>query len=94
MTRFFSGNTQKSSAGKPARTVANICDVKWKTAAFYFYPLCEITIFKLEKENEGMFGGKIEVRETYCGSIRKGERGQDADVRKFESPQSIATQSQ
>ena len=87
MTRFlFSGNTQKSSAGTTARTVASICDVKRKTEAFYFHPLCEITIFKLEKENEGMFGGKIEVSETYCGGTRKGERGQGADVRQFGSP--------
>ena len=34
---------------------------------------------ELEAENEAMFGGKIEVDESYFGGNRKGKRGRGAD---------------
>ena len=49
-----------------------------KTAAFYFHRLREIIAFELEAENEAMFGGEIEVDESYFGGKRKSKRGRGA----------------
>ena len=49
-----------------------------KTAAFYFLRLREIIAVELEAENEAMFGGEIEVDESYFGGRRKGKRGRGA----------------
>jgi hypothetical protein len=40
------------------------------TAAFFFIRLLEIIALELEAENEAMFGGKIEVDESYFGGNR------------------------
>ena len=65
-------------AGKTARTAASLCGVNRKTAAFYFHRLREIIAFELEAENEAMFGGEIEVDESYFGGKRKSKRGRGA----------------
>jgi transposase len=52
--------------------------VNRKTAAFYFLRLREITAYELEAESEAMFGGEIEVDESYFGDRRKGKRGRGA----------------
>jgi transposase len=52
--------------------------VNRKTSAFYFHRLREIITFKLEEENEAMFGGESEVDESYFGGRRKGNRGRGA----------------
>ena len=65
-------------AGTTARTASNLCGVNCKTAAFYFHRLREIIAFELEAENEAMFGGEIEVDESYFGGRRKGTRGRGA----------------
>ena len=65
-------------AGTTARTASKLCGVKRKTAAFYFHRLREIIAFELEAENEAMFGGGIEVDESYFGGRRKGKRGRGA----------------
>ena len=49
-----------------------------KTAAFYFFRLREIIAYELEAKSEAMFGGEIEVDESYFGGWRKGKRGRDA----------------
>ena len=61
-------------AGTTARTAASLCGVNRKTAAFYFHRLCEIIQLELDAENEAMFGGEIEVDESYFGGKRKGKR--------------------
>ena len=43
--------------------------------AFYFLRLREIITYGLEAESEGMFGGEIDVDESYFGGRRKGKRG-------------------
>ena len=65
-------------AGTTARTAASLCGVNRKTAAFYFHRLREIVQLELEAENEAMFGGEIEVDESYFGGKRKGKRGRGA----------------
>ena len=65
-------------AGTTARTAASLCGVNRKTAAFYFLRLREIIAIELEAENEAMFGGEIEVDESYFGGRRKGKRGRGA----------------
>jgi transposase len=65
-------------AGTTARTSSSLCGVNRKTAAFYFLRLREIIAIELEAESEAMFGGEIEVDESYFGGRRKGKRGRGA----------------
>lgn len=65
-------------AGTTARTAACLCGVNRKTAALYFLRLREIIACELEAESEAMFGGEIEVDESYFGGKRKGNRGRGA----------------
>ena len=65
-------------SGWTARTTASLCGVNRKTAAFYFLRLREIIAYELEAESEAMFGGEIEVDESYFGGRRKGKRGRGA----------------
>ena len=59
-------------SGSTARTAASLCGVNRKTATFFFLRLREIIAYELEDESEAMFGGKIEVDESYFGDMRKG----------------------
>ena len=61
-----------------ALTAASLCSVNRKTAAFFFLRLGEIIVLELEAESEAMFGGEIEVDESYFGDKRKGKRGRGA----------------
>ncbi len=45
------------------------------TAAYYFLRLREIIAYELEAGSEVMFGGEIEVDESYFGGTRKGKCG-------------------
>ena len=65
-------------AGTTARTAASLCGVNGKTAALYFLRLREIIADELEAESGPMFGGEIEVDESYFGGRRKGKRGRGA----------------
>jgi transposase len=58
--------------------MASLCGVNRKTMAFHFLRLCEIIAYELEAESEAMFGGEIEVDESYFGGRRKGKRGRRA----------------
>ena len=65
-------------SGSTALTAASLCGVNRKTAAFFFLRLREIIAIELEEESEAMFGGEIEVDESYFGDKRKGKRGRGA----------------
>ena len=65
-------------AGTTTRTAASLCGVNRKTAALYCLRLREIIAYELEAESEAMFGGEIEVNESYFGGRRKGKRGRGA----------------
>jgi transposase len=65
-------------SGSAALTAASLCGVNRKTAAFFFLRLREIIALELEAGSEAMFGGEIEVDESYFGGKRKGKRGRGA----------------
>jgi len=65
-------------AGTTARTASSLCGVNRKTAALYFLRLREIIAYELEAESAAIFGGEIEVDESYFGGRRKGKRGRGA----------------
>jgi len=65
-------------AGTTARTVASLVGVHRNSAALYFHRLRQIIAKELEAESEAMFGGEIEVDESYFGGKRKGKRGRGA----------------
>lgn len=66
------------TAGNPARTAASLVGVHRNSAAFYFHGLREVIAYELEAESEAMFGGEIEVDESYFGGRQKGKRGRGA----------------
>ena len=65
-------------AGTTARTAARLVGVHRNSAALYFHRLRQIIAKELEAENEAMFGGEIEVDESYFGGRRKGQHGRGA----------------
>ena len=62
-------------AGTTARTAGALCGVHRNTAAFYFLRLREIIALEIEAESEALFGGEVEIDESYFGGKRKGKRG-------------------
>ncbi len=62
-------------AGTTARCAAELIGVNKNTAAYYFQRLREIIANQLEQESHEVFGGEIEVDESYFGGTRKGMRG-------------------
>jgi transposase len=65
-------------AGTTARCAASLVGVNRNTAAYYFHRLREIITYHLEQEADAVFGGEIEVDESYFGGKRKGKRGRGA----------------
>ena len=65
-------------AGTAARTAASLVGVHRNSAAFYFHRLREVIAYELEAESEAMFGGEIEVDESYFGGRQKGKRRRGA----------------
>ena len=65
-------------AGTTARTAASLVGVHRNSAALYFHRLRQIIAKELEVESDAMFGGEIEVDESYFGGRRKGKRGRGA----------------
>ena len=68
-------------SGSTARTAATLVGVNKSTAAYYFHRLREIIAYELEQESNEVFGGEIEVDESYFGGRRKGRRGRGAEVK-------------
>ena len=65
-------------AGTTGRCAAELIGVNRKTACYYFQRLREIIAYELEQESHEVFGGEIEVDESYFGGTRKGNRGRGA----------------
>ena len=65
-------------AGTTARCAAELIGVNRKTAGYYFHRLREIIAYQLDQESQDVFGGEIEVDESYFGGTRKGKRGRGA----------------
>ena len=70
--------TEHFVSGPTAPTTASLCGMNRKTTAFYFLRLREIIAYELEAKSEAMFGGEIEVDESYFGGRRNGKRGRGA----------------
>ena len=65
-------------AGTTARCAASLVGVNFKTSAYYYRRLRESIALELELESDEVFGGEIEVDESYFGGKRKGRRGRGA----------------
>ena len=65
-------------SGSTSLTAAHLCGVNRKTSSYFFLRLRETIALELEVESEAMFGGEIEVDESYFGGRRKGRRGRGA----------------
>jgi transposase len=65
-------------AGTTARCAASLVGVNKNSAAYYFQRLREIIFLHVEQEAHKVFGGEIEVDESYFGGTRKGNRGRRA----------------
>ena len=65
-------------AGTTARCAASLVGVNFKSGCYYYKRLREIIAYQLEQESHVVFGGEIEVDESYFGGHRKGNRGRGA----------------
>lgn len=61
-------------AGTTARCAASLVGINKDSAAYYFQRLREIITLQIEQEAYEVFGGEIEVDESYFGGTRKGNR--------------------
>ena len=65
-------------SGSTARCAASLVGVNPKSSAYYFHRLRELIAYQIEAESGEVFGGEIEVDESYFGGTRKGKRGRGA----------------
>ena len=65
-------------AGTSARCAADLIGVNRKTAIYYYHRLREIIAYRMSLEMHEIWGGEIEVDESYFGGKRKGKRGRGA----------------
>ena len=65
-------------AGTTARCAAQLIGANKSTAAYYFQRLRTIIALQIEQEAQEVFGGEIEVDESYFGGSHKGNRGRGA----------------
>jgi transposase len=65
-------------AGSTARCAADLVGVHRNTAAYYFHRLRDLIVRHTEEAADAVFGGEIEVDESYFGGSRKGKRGRGA----------------
>lgn len=65
-------------SGSTARCAAELVGVNKSSAAYYFHRLREIIAYHIDYEFQEVFGGEIEVDESYFGGHRKGNRGRGA----------------
>lgn len=57
---------------------ASLVGVHFNFVAFYFHRLREVITYELKAESEAMFGGAIEVDESYFGGGRARKANADA----------------
>ncbi len=67
-------------SGSTTLTGARLCGVNRKMVTYFFLQLREISTLELEAESEAMFGGKIEVDESYFGSKSMAQRGRERGI--------------
>mgnify|MGYP005871195869 CR=1 FL=1 len=64
--------------GRTARCTSDLVGVNFKRSAYYFRRLRELIAYYTDHESEEVFGGEIELDESYFGGCRKGNRGRGA----------------
>ena len=65
-------------AGATARTAAGLCGVNRVTVIYFFRRLRQIVELETTPGDQDLFGGEVEVDESYFGGRRKGKRGRGA----------------
>jgi transposase len=65
-------------AGVTARSAAELTGINRNSAMLFFHKLREVIFEQLALETPELFGGEIEVDESYFGGTRKGKRGRGA----------------
>ncbi len=61
-----------------ARSAADLLEIQPNSAALFYRKLREVIYHHLEQESQEIFGGVIELDESYFGGVRKGKRGRGA----------------
>jgi transposase len=64
--------------GTTAHCASSLVGINTNSAAYYFQRLKEIISLQTEQEANEVFGGEIEVDESYFGGKGKGNRGRGA----------------
>jgi transposase len=65
-------------AGTTGRCASELVGVHRNTACYFFQRLRLLIVAQTEREANEVFGGEIEVDESYFGGTRKGKRGRGA----------------
>ncbi len=68
-------------AGFTARCASELVGIYRDTAILYFRHLRAIIAHELEQRSDELFGGEIEVDESYFGGTQKGKRGRGAEAK-------------
>ena len=61
-----------------ARSAADLLGIQANTAALFYHKVRQVILVNLELQAEEIFGGEIELDESYFGGARKGKRGRGA----------------
>jgi transposase len=61
-----------------ARSAADLLGIQANTAALFYHKIRQVIVARLELHAEEMFGGEVELDESYFGGVRKGKRGRGA----------------
>jgi transposase len=61
-----------------ARTAGDLLGINRNTAALYYHKIRQQIALHLEARAQDMFGGTVELDESYFGGVRKGKRGRGA----------------
>ena len=64
--------------GATARSAADVLNIHPNSAALFYRKIRTVISHYLSLESEGLFGGTIELDESYFGGKRKGKRGRGA----------------
>ena len=65
-------------AGTTARCAGELSGVNRNTARYYYHRLRQLIVQEMEREETKVWGGEVEVDESYFGGRRKGKRGRGA----------------
>lgn len=61
-----------------ARSAADLLGIQANTAALFYHKIRHVIVARLDSLAEEMFGGELELDESYFGGVRKGKRGRGA----------------